>query len=529
MAPSSRTAPTLKNGNHAVNETILEIQNVSKRFLSTQALKNVSLELKYGEVLALVGENGAGKSTLMKILSGAYPHDSYEGKVVLEGKECRFNTPRDSERVGIEMIYQEVSLILDLSIAENIFVGNYPVTKKIFMNWDEIYGRARTAMDLVGLKLDPREKVRNLSTSQQQMIAIARAVNKRPRILVLDEPTSALTENESEYLFSIIGTLRQSGISCIYISHKLKEVFRIANRICVLRDGEHIGTLGKDEFESNRIISMMIGRKIENMFPKSKIGRGEEILRVEHLSVPHKYIKGRNIVDDISFVLHKREILGIAGLVGAGRSELVNAVFGALRRNEGCRMYVEGKEVSIHSPRDAVKCGIALVTEDRRVAGIIPILSIRENITLVSLRKLFRTFLIKRTKEKKIANEFKERLSIKAPDVETKVRALSGGNQQKVVVSKWLLNTPKVLILDEPTRGIDVGAKFEVYNIMNELVKDDLGIIMISSELPEIIGMCDRVLVLANGKIVNDLTGKEIDETTIMSSATGTMEGGSSV
>jgi len=419
------------------------------------------------------------------------------------------------------MIYQEISLILDLSVAENIFTGNYPTRNGITVHWDGMYSGAVGVLDRLGLEIDPKEKVRNLSTSKQQLISIARAISKNPKLLVLDEPTSALTENESKYLFSIIQQLKGEGISSVYISHKLDEVFALADRISVLRDGEYIGTKNRGDFEKGDVVSMMVGRTIDNLFPKEKVPIGEEILSVEHFTVPHKYIPSKNLIDDVSFFLKRGEILGLAGLVGAGRTELVNSLFGYLAKSEDYRIVIEGKEVRIDNPREAIRNGMALVSEDRRVSGLITGLSIRENITLVSLRNLFSKGIINLSTEAEKAEEYRERFQIKAPDVEAKVRTLSGGNQQKVVLSKWLMNNPKVLILDEPTRGIDVGAKYEMYAIMMELVKRGIGIIMISSELPELIGMCDRFLVLAEGKIVKELSRAEANETTIMHAATG--------
>lgn len=503
-----------------MNDYILEVCNVSKSFPGVKALDCVSLNIRRGEVHALVGENGAGKSTLMRILSGAYPCTTYEGVIKVEGKKRAFHTPRHSEHAGIEMIYQEVSLIPDLTVAENIFVGNYPSKNGVFVKWEDMLTKARTALERVGLDLDPEEKVRNSSTSQQQMIAIAKAVYKNPKILVLDEPTSAITKTETEYLFRIINDLKSKGISCIYISHKLEEVFKIADRITVMRDGKIVGTVERGECSSDEIVNMMVGRKIENRYPKEKLPIGKEILRVENLSVPHKYVPGKKIVDNVSFSLKAGEILGLAGLVGAGRSELVNALFGHLKKEAGCKIYVDGAPVNISYPKDAINNGIALVSEDRRQSGIISILSIRENITLAALRKLFRSCFIKYSKERQVVDEYKKKLSIKAPDIETKVRNLSGGNQQKVVLSKWLINNPKILILDEPTRGIDVGAKYDIYNIMTELAKQGIGIIMISSELPELLGMCDRFLVVSNGRIVDEFTRDEASENRVMMAAT---------
>jgi len=504
-----------------MNSNLLEVKNVSKTFPGVRALNNVSINLKKGEVLALVGENGAGKSTLMKILSGAYPCTSYSGSILLEGREKRFHRPKDSEESGIEMIYQEISLILDLSVAENIYIGNYPNYRGAFVKWSEMFSKAQRILKRVGLEIDPMEKVRNLNTSQQQMVSIAKALDKSPKVLVLDEPTSTLTENEAGYLFKIIEDLKTMDVSCIYISHKLEEVFRIADRITVMRDGEVAGTVEKGKFDNCEIISMMVGRKIENRYPKEKIQLGGPVFSVEHLTVPHRYVRDKNLVEDISFSVRSSEILGLAGLVGAGRSEVVNAIFGNLKKNDCCELFIDGEKVEIKNPREAIKKGIALVTEDRRKSGIIGGLTIRENSTIVALRNLFSNCIIKYSKEKEIASEYKGKLAIKAPDVETKVRNLSGGNQQKVVLSKWLMNCPRILILDEPTRGIDVGSKYEIYKMIVDLAKQGIAIIMISSELPEILGMCDRILVLSRGRLVGEFDRENATEDKIMSAATG--------
>lgn len=500
---------------------ILELDNISKSFLSVEALKNVNLKVKKGEIHALVGENGAGKSTLMKILSGVYPYGDYEGSIRFDGETKHFNSPRHSEYAGIEMIYQEVNLILDLSIAENIFAGNYPTKNGITVNWDRMYSMAEEAMSRLGLIIDPKEKVRNLSTSKQQMISIAKAVNKHPKLLVLDEPTSTLTDRESEYLFDIIRKLKEDGISSIYISHKLEEVFRISDTISVLRDGELIGTRDSADCDRNEIVTMMVGRSIENFYPKEQAEIGEIIFQIKGLSVPYKYIKAKRLVDNVSFSLRKGEILGIAGLVGAGRTELVNALFGYLRREPGCEFFLNGRMIEINEPRDAIRHGIALVSEDRRVSGLITGMSIRENISLVNLQRLFTKGIINLKREADSVQEYKKVLQIKAEDVEVKVRTLSGGNQQKVVLSKWLMNRPSILILDEPTRGIDVGAKYEIYSIMSKLVKQGIGIIMISSELPELTGMCDRFLVLSEGKFVAEFDRDAVTDEKIMHAATG--------
>jgi ABC-type sugar transport system ATPase subunit len=498
---------------------ILEMKHITKVFPGVKALKDVNFELYDREILSLVGENGAGKSTLMKILSGAYGRHEYSGEIVFNGKNQVFNSPADSERCGIQMIYQETNAILDMNIAENIFVGRYP-TKNGSIKWKKLYAGAEEVLAKVGLSINPRELVRKLSTSQQQLVAIAKAIRVNPSILVLDEPTSTLTQSECENLFGILNELLGQGISCIYISHKLDEVFRISDRVIVLRDGKTAGRFNKDEFDRRNIVTCMVGREISNMYPKETTPMGEEILRVEHIQVQHPYNKLKNIIDDVSFSLRKGEILGFAGLVGSGRSELVNAVFGVQHSKSSWDVYVEGKKVKISKPKDAMKSGIALATEDRKKNGVVLVGTIKENVSLASLQSISRFGNINRREEKKRAQRQFDDLQMKAPGLDTRVINLSGGNQQKVVLGKWLNTELKVLILDEPTRGIDVGAKVEIYNIMNRLAKEGVGIIMISSELPELIGMCDRFLVLAQGKISAELQRGEADEVSIMMAAT---------
>jgi D-xylose transport system ATP-binding protein len=499
----------------------LMLKNITKRFIGVTALDSVSFDVREGEVHAIVGENGAGKTTLMKILSGAYSSATYTGEIICNGRKVNFISPRQAQEAGIEMIYQEIQLIPDLSVVENVMVGNYKKKLGIFIDWNKMIKNTEEALGRVGLDIDPKEKVKRLSTSQQQMVAIAKAVLKRPKVLVLDEPTSSLTNNEREYLFNIIKELRASGLSCIYISHKIEEVLEISDRITIMRDGKIIETLNKNEFDINRVIRMMVGRNLDNRYPRRTVIPGKDVMRVKNLTVMHKFIKGRKIIDDVSFSLREREVLGIAGLVGAGRSELVNAIFGQLHPCTGYKIYIDGEEKQIYNIRDAIKNGIVLLTEDRRANGIIPALSIRENATIVSIGRLFKNGIIKKSREAKIIGDFIEKLNIKAPNIETKIKNLSGGNQQKVVMSKWLMQKPKIMILDEPTRGIDIGAKYEIYNIINELVRGGVSVIMISSELPELLGMCDRFLVLYNGKIAKEYSAEEVNEDIIMAASTG--------
>lgn len=501
-------------------DTVLEMRNIEKEFPGVKALDGVDITLNKGEILALVGENGAGKSTLMKILSGVYPRNAYSGEIVLNGEPVSFRNTFDSEQNGIQMIYQEVNQILDMTIAENIAIGQFPVKTKFVIDRKKLNKNAADLMMQVGLDMDPNRQVRGLSTGQQQMIAIAKAISRNPKILVLDEPTSALTQCETDKLFEVLIRLKSEGVSCIYISHRIAEVFEIADRITCLRDGKTTGTLLKHEYSRDNVVKLMVGRTFENMFPQKEIETGKEVFRVENLSVPHRHIRGRNIVENVSFSVHEGEIFGLSGLVGSGRSESVNAIIGLLKKSADTKIYIDGEQVAINSPVDAKKLGIALISEDRRVSGIISMMTIRENITLAHLKKLFPKSTINLNKEKQIAGEFKDKMTIKAPSAETRVRNLSGGNQQKVVLSKWLISAPRILIMDEPTKGIDVGAKYEIYTLMRQLTKQGVSIIMISSELVEVIGMCDRIMVIGNGMPAGIVERADFSEEKIMNMAT---------
>lgn len=503
-----------------MNQYILEMQNITKKFPGVIALKQVSFAVEQGEILALVGENGAGKSTLMKILSGSYSHDTFEGKIIVDGKEVAFSNTRNSEDSGIAMIYQEISLHLDLCVAENIFLGNWETHLAGIVNWAQINEDAKKYLKMVKLDVRPEEILRNLSTSQLQLVSIAKALSKEPRILVLDEPTSALTATESETLFGILKKLKAEGITSILISHKLDEVFENADRITVLRDGEVISTTKTEEASKDQIISDMVGRKITGYYPKEKVEIGEPILRIEDFTISHPYNPNKNIVENVSFELRKSEILGIAGLVGSGRSELVNAIFGSIHKKQGV-IYLDGRQVDIKNPSDAINHGIALITEDRKRDGLIEILSIKLNTTLANLPLLSKFGVMDFKREKIQAKKYYDRLNIKASGLDTIVQTLSGGNQQKVVLCKWLMSTPKILIMDEPTRGIDVGAKHEIYKIMIELVKSGISIIMISSEMPELLAMCDRFIILNNGMVRGDFAAGETTHEKIMQLATG--------
>lgn len=505
-----------------MSENILEIKNLSKSFGVVKALKNISISIRKGEIHALCGENGAGKSTLVKVLDGYYPYGTYEGEVYLDGRLCRFNSPGDSIQNGIAMIYQEINILKFLTIADNIFVGEFP-NKNGVVNKKELYKKTQEIMNMVDLKGSPAGIAGELNASRQQLLMIAKALVKNPKILILDEPTSALTYNETKKLMEILNRLRDNGVTCIYISHKLDEIGSIADRLTVIRDGESIVTLEKDEFEINRIISAMVGRSIENMYPKRNVEPGEEVLKVEHLDIPHPKIKGRYLLKDISFSLKKGEILGFAGLVGAGRSELINTIYGHMKKEKG-EITIFGKKARIKSPVDALKNKMVLLTEERKSTGLFMEMLIKENITAASINKISRGMLLSKKKEDLESQKYFDMLKVKAPSINTSISNLSGGNQQKVVFAKALMTEPKILFLDEPTRGIDVGAKNEIYQIMNELAEKGYSIIMISSELPELLNMCDRFVVISNGSITAELTKEEASEERIMLSATGTAD-----
>ena len=503
-----------------MSETVLKMENITKKFPGVIALKNVNISINKQEVVSIIGENGAGKSTLMKVLSGAYSCSSYEGKININGSEKRIYSTKDSEEYGIQMIYQENNPFLDLSIAENVFMGNYFRKKNKTIDWKKVYCETERLLKVVNLDIDPKVKMRDLNGSQQQMVAIIKAISRNINILILDEPTSSLTKEEVENLFKIINKLKNEGISCIYISHKLDEIFEISDRIIVMRDGMVVDNLNKEEFNYDDIITKMIGRKLSEMYPVEKHDIGKELFRIENFTVKHPYNNKENILEDISFSLGEGEILGLVGLVGSGRSELVKAIFGYDKKISG-KVYIEGEEVSINTPKDAVRNNIALITEDRKKDGLNLIQNISKNLTIASMKKVSQNNVIRKNKEKIIVDKYMKDLDIRAISSKVKVVNLSGGNQQKVVLGKWLMTEPKILILDEPTRGIDVGAKAEIYRKISDLAKQGKGIILISSEFPELTALCDRYLILRHGKIVQTMMKHEANETSLLLGVSG--------
>lgn len=497
---------------------ILEMRHVTKRFPGVVALNDVSIGLHKGEILAICGENGAGKSTLMKVLSGSYASHEYEGEIWIDGQKADFTSVAVAEHHGIEMVYQEMNMMLDANVAENIFVGHLP-GKLGWVNYPKLYADTQRILDEIGLPIKPKEKVRGLNSGQLQMLSIMRAISRKPRIMVLDEPTSALTDQETDLLMSHMVRLRESGVAILFITHKLEEIYRIADRVAVMRDGQMVSFHQVKEVEKRELVEEMVGRKIENLYPKSQSQIGEEVLKVEHLSVPHPTVKDRNIVEDVSFSLRKGEILGIGGLVGAGRSETLGAIFGQITNGVKGKLTVFGREEHIKCPRDAIRAGIGFVTEERKKSGFVWVLSIRENITLASLPHMPKRFMIDRKAERVKAQTMSDRLRIKAPSIETRIVNLSGGNQQKVVLGKWLLEEPRILLIDEPTKGIDVGAKAEIYTIMSELTSAGISIIMVSSDMPELVSMSDRCLVLSNGRLTGTFEGEQITQANVMRAA----------
>jgi len=496
------------------------MKSITKSFPGVRALDGVSFDLNQGEIHALVGENGAGKSTLIKILAGVYPHPEYGGEIILDGSERRFASVRESETSGIAIIFQELSLVKELGVAENIFLGREPRRFGV-INWEELYSRAQKLLDELHLQVDPRTPVINLGIGQQQLVEIAKALSQDARILVLDEPTAALTDAEVEILFGILNDLRGRGVAMIYISHKLDEVFRISDRITVLRDGRTIDTAATNATDEARVIAKMVGREVDQIFPDAKHDRGDVIFEARDVTVEDPSVPGKLLVDRVGFTVHKGEVLGIAGLMGSGRSELLMAIFGAHAGRKSAEIFVNGKQVQIDNPSDAIKHGIGFVTEDRKRYGLILDQTILKNMTLACLRTLSGRFVTSEDAEAAAGEKAARDLRIKANSVFTVAGTLSGGNQQKVVLAKWLLTNPRVLFLDEPTRGIDVGAKQEIYVQINRLAESGLAIVLVSSELPEVLGLSDRIIVLHEGRVSGEFARGEATPEAVMSCATG--------
>lgn len=494
-------------------ETILQMKNIEKGFSGVSVLKKAGIEVVKGEVQILLGENGAGKSTLMKILAGAYTKDA--GEIIYKGKPVEINSPKDAEKLGISIIYQEFNLVPYLSVAENMFLGKEPMSKipgKI--DFEKMYTKSKEMLDRLDVAIDPKTVVADLGIAQQQMVEIAKALSVNADVIIMDEPTAALTEKEINSLFEIIHKVKSEGVSIIYISHRLEEFSIIGDRVTVMRDGETVGMVNMKETTIDHLIKLMVGREIGNKFPKVEAKKEDILLEVKNLN-------RKGVFKNINFSLRKGEILGISGLMGAGRTEVMRGIFGVDPIDSG-EIFINNKEVIIKTEKDAISHGIGFVTENRRDEGLVLSMDVKENITLGTLNKfLDNPVRLNLKSEVDTTKSYIDKLKIKTAGYQQKTGTLSGGNQQKIVIAKWLLADSKILIVDEPTRGIDVGAKLEIYNIMNELVKNGVGIIMISSELPEVLGMSDRILVMCRGEITGELSREEANQEKIMYYATG--------
>ena len=501
-----------------MSDVILEMRNITKEFPGVTALKNVSFSVRRGEIHALVGENGAGKSTLMEVLSGVHPYGSYSGDIYFEGKECQFRDITQSEAVGLVIIHQELALIPFLSIAENLFLGNERAKNGV-IDWNKTISDAEALLKKVGLKESHSTLITNMGVGKQQQVEIAKALAKEVKLLILDEPTASLNESDSEKLLELLLQLKKNGISSILISHKISEVSKVADSITILRDGATIETLdcAKENITEDRIIRGMVGRDLTNRFPERNSEIGETIFEIRDWNVYHPLHTDRKVSDNINLSVRRGEVVGISGLMGSGRTELAMSIFGgAYGTNISGKAYKNGKEIDISTIEKTISNGIAYATEDRKAYGLILIDQIKDNITLANLDAVAEHGVINEPEEMTVTGEYRDKLGIKCSSILQLARNLSGGNQQKVVLSKWLFANPEILFLDEPTRGIDVGAKYEIYTIINQLASEGKGIFLISSELPEILGICDRIYVMREGKIVAEMQSSEATQEKVM-------------
>lgn len=501
-------------------DAILEMRGISKSFPGVKALRDVNLVVKAGEIHAICGENGAGKSTLMKVLSGVYPHGAYEGEIIFQGQERRFSSIADSEHLGIIIIHQELALAPLLSIAENIFLGNEPATMGV-IDWSVAFERTRDLLKTVGLKESPNTIIGTIGVGKQQLVEIAKALAKQVKLLILDEPTASLNETDSAALLDLLLEFRKQGLTAIIISHKLNEIARVADSITILRDGTTVETIDchTETIGEGRIIKSMVGREMSDRYPPRTPQIGETLFEVRDWRVEHPQHAGRQVIKGVDLHVRAGEVVGIAGLMGAGRTELAMSIFGgAYGRDITGKALMKGREIDVSSIQKAVAAGIAYVTEDRKSLGLILNEDIKNNITLANLPGVARGGVIDRARESEVANRYRKQLNIRSASILQKTLNLSGGNQQKVVLSKWLFSDPQVLILDEPTRGIDVGAKYEIYTIINELAGSGRGVIVISSEMPELLGICDRIYVMNEGRFVDEMPAKDATQEKIMAS-----------
>ncbi len=505
-----------------MSQPYLQMQHITKAFPGVKALDDVHLDVHLGEVHALLGENGAGKSTLMKVLSGVYQPDA--GEITLDGRPVSFQSTRDAEKAGIAIIYQELNLIPQMTVAENIYLGREPRNKLGLVNFSKMRAGAQTELQQLEADISPNARISQIRVGEQQLVEIAKALSLRAKIVIMDEPTSALSETEVNKLFQVIRRLQQSGVAILYITHKLEEIFAIAQRVTVLRDGRYIGTVNVQETDSTSLIGMMVGRELRELYPKQQAPIGEELLRVEGLRIGHPTQAGRNLLQNISFRLRAGEVLGIAGLLGAGRTELLMTLFGAPPAPVVAgRIFLKNRLANIKTPSEAIQHGLALVTEDRKLHGLFLSLSVQMNVSIASLKQAVRFWLLRRRTERNMVESYVKQLRIKAPSLAAAVETLSGGNQQKVILAKWLLTKPQILLLDDPTRGIDVGAKAEIYQLMNQFAGQGMGIVLVSSELPELLAMSDRILVLNQGRLTAEFSREEATEHKIMEAATKAM------
>ena len=486
------------------NNYILTLKNISKEFPGVKALDDVTINIERGTIHGLVGENGAGKSTLIKVLAGIYQPN--EGEIILEGKPCRFGSPIEARHAGISVVHQEIKLAEPLSVAENMFLGNV-MMKGGLVDWKGMRQSAQNIVDDLGMDIDINAQVSSLTVAKKQIVEIMHAINNNSKILVMDEPSAVLTDRELEVMFRIVKQLREKGITIIYISHRLDEIFGLCNNVSVLRDGRHIDTIPVSSVDKQQLINMMVGREMGQEYPKEPAPIGETILEVRNLS--------RGFVKDVSFEVKAGEVFGISGLVGAGRTELARAVLGIDKLDAG-EVYVRGKKVHYHTFANAIHDGLGLIPEDRKLQGLVQIMSVKRNTTLVNLKRVIKGGVIRESLEQSLSKEYAEKLHVVTPSMETEVQYLSGGNQQKVVIAKWLFQNSEILFLDEPTRGIDVGAKAEIYRLINQMVKEGKTIIMISSEMPELLGMCDRIMVMHEGHKMGELDAAEATQEKIM-------------
>jgi D-xylose transport system ATP-binding protein len=504
------------------HDVIFDFQNVTKRFPGVVALKDVSLKVYRGEILGICGENGAGKSTLMKILSGVYPKNSYEGKIIFDGKELELGSSsiRQARDEGIAIVYQELTLVPRMTVGENVFLGKEPRENGV-INWNKLYSDTSNILKTYKLDVEPQAIVKNLGVGKMQMVEIAKALSENAKVLILDEPTSALTEAEVDKLMEILRTLKEHGVTCIYITHKLEEFFQVTDRVTVLRDGEVVTTQSTQELSMEALVKFMVGREMKERFPKGKRKPGEVVFEVKNLEAEDPGRAGRKILKGVSFDLRRGEILGIAGLMGSGRTELVTTIFGEMGKITSGTIQIEGKEIEINNATDAIKLGLSLVPEDRKGQGLVLGQSVLKNMSLPNLNQFASFFRIDKNAELRAGMAQAKNLAVKAPNLHVICNSLSGGNQQKVVIAKWLMSNPSILIMDDPTRGVDVGAKYEIYKLMNDLAEQGVSIIMTSSELEEVLGMSDRVVVMHQGCSRGVLDIAEATQEKVMALATG--------